>query len=177
MQIKDVASVESRTDHKGVVYESQNSMCYAWGIRPDTYSRRISRGWSKEKALTTRPRGKVIDPDGREWDTPKDMCEYWGVQYNTYLIRITKGGYSIEEALTLDSEEFRQRGILRKAVSEEDRTDHEGRVHNSRNAMCKYWGISLGTYRHRLSKGFSKKEALTMVASDNPHKYSYKFKE
>ena len=39
--------------------------------------------------------------------------------------------------------------------------DHNGAEFNSIAEMCKYWGISESTYRSRVRKGLSLKEALT----------------
>ncbi len=160
---KDIADIENRTDHKGKQYESQNAMCFAWGINPDTYSQRRRRGWDKEKALTKKPRGgKVIDPNGEVWTTAKEMCEHWNMPYTTYVQRVVNYGYSVAEALCTPVGDKKQRDVTEFSVPESERTDHEGTVFPSRRAMCMKWGVSEGAYRHRKERlGFDTKKALT----------------
>lgn len=160
---KDIADVENRTDHKGKEYDSQNAMCFAWGINPDTYSQRRRRGWDKEKALTKKPRGgKITDPNGKEWTTAKEMCEHWNVPYTTYVQRVTNYGYSVAEALCTAVGDKKQRDVTEFSVPESERTDHEGTVFPSRRAMCMKWGISEGAYRYRKERlGFDTEKALT----------------
>ena len=43
---------EKRTDHHGVVYQSTNKMCVAYGIGVVTYRSRLKRGLTVEEALT-----------------------------------------------------------------------------------------------------------------------------
>ena len=40
-------------DHLGFTYDSVTAMCNQYGIPRTTYIRRLERGWTKEKALTT----------------------------------------------------------------------------------------------------------------------------
>lgn len=42
-------------DHLGKIYPSIQTMCKAWGINGWTFSIRLNKGWSIEKALTTPP--------------------------------------------------------------------------------------------------------------------------
>lgn len=42
-------------DHLGKMYQSTVAMCKAWGINNWTFTTRLNKGWSIEKALTTPP--------------------------------------------------------------------------------------------------------------------------
>ena len=44
--------------------------------------------------------------------------------------------------------------------------DHNGAEFRSISEMCKYWSISESTYRSRVRKGLSLKEALTRKATN-----------
>ena len=46
------------------------------------------------------------------------------------------------------------------------RTDHNGTVYSTITKLCNHYGIKEATYRHRLEKGLSKKEALTKPIGD-----------
>ena len=41
-------------DHLGNKYQNVMEMCRAYGVKYDTYYQRLQRGWSKERALTTK---------------------------------------------------------------------------------------------------------------------------
>ena len=41
-------------DHLGNKYQNVMEMCKFYGVKYDTYYQRLQRGWSKERALTTK---------------------------------------------------------------------------------------------------------------------------
>lgn len=47
------------TDFTGKVFSSKTEMCDFYGISRNAYDQRINRGWSQEKALTSKTRGSV----------------------------------------------------------------------------------------------------------------------
>ena len=65
------------------------------------YYKRLSRGWSLEKALTVPSGGShpVRDHLGQEFRCARDMAIAWKVGYDAYLAR-RKYGWGIERALT-----------------------------------------------------------------------------
>ena len=92
------------TDHTGKKYSSITEMCNAYGIKPETYSRRINTyKWSVQKALTTpvKPNGGqyCYDHEGTRFKSESLMCKHWGINRKTYRYR-RNNGLSVEEALT-----------------------------------------------------------------------------
>ena len=88
-------------DHLGREYRSVRDMIRAWPVTESQYYKRLSRGWSLEKALTVPSGGyhPVRDHLGQEFRCARDMAAAWKVGYFTYLAR-RKYGWSLERALT-----------------------------------------------------------------------------
>lgn len=94
-------------DHKGNKYKSIKEKCEAYGIEPETYSRRIKvYGMSEEEALTKPVKkngGSVVyDHTGMRWKSFSLMCEHWGQQRKTVQYRLNQG-WDLERALTQKS--------------------------------------------------------------------------
>lgn len=92
-----------------------------------------------------------FDHTGVEHPSVTAMCEYWGVSTAAYYMRLQKG-WTLEEAL---SPYDPARDGRTKVWS-----DHEGRTFASKKAMCEVWGIKVGTFEQRMSRGWSLEEAL-----------------
>lgn len=92
-----------------------------------------------------------FDHTGVEHPSVTAMCEYWGVSTAAYYMRLQKG-WTLEEALS--PYDPARDGRTKVWV------DHEGRVYPSKKAMCEVWGIKVGTFEQRLSRGWSLEEAL-----------------
>ena len=58
-------------DFKGNTFESKTAMCKAYGLPISAYNRRMSRGWSQEKALTTPLK------NGKGYDNYVNMCKLY----------------------------------------------------------------------------------------------------
>ena len=88
-------------DHLGHEFRSIREMTRAWKVTDFQYYKRLSRGWSLEKALTVPSGGShpVKDHLGQEFCSVRDMARAWSVGYDAYLAR-RKYGWSIERALT-----------------------------------------------------------------------------
>lgn len=88
-------------DHLGHEYRSIREMTRAWKVTDFQYYKRLSRGWSPEKALTVPSGGShpVKDHLGQEFRCVRDMTRAWNVGYDAYLTR-RKYGWSLERALT-----------------------------------------------------------------------------
>lgn len=142
----------SMTDHTGRRFRSKSEMARAWGVNPSAFKSRIDRGWSIEEALESpgRRAGACVDPLGRSFPSKRAMCEAWGVKVPTYRAR-RSNGLPLELALLSE----------RVTVDGSRCTDPRGVRHASIGAMCDAWGVSKGTYRSRLDRGWSCEQALS----------------
>lgn len=92
------------TDHLGNSYPSCHAMCQHYGLDMYLYKRRIEKGWSKEKALTTpsnyrEPNGQSItDHKGVTYPSHKKICDAYGI-HPTVFSRKLKKGYPIKDIL------------------------------------------------------------------------------
>ena len=159
------ADIENRTDHLGKLHPSENAMCAAHGVPLSTYKGRLSRGWTKEQALSV-PRGgtdrKVNKRDGRVPDhlgnlypSIAAMCRAWDLSEKVYWSRKRLLKWPLEKILTTP---VRENEDAANAVPVQD---HEGREFRSISAMCRYWEIGLSTYRERRKRGWDVERALT----------------
>lgn len=149
-------------DHLGNEYPTTRAMCEAWNIDYDLYLARLRNGFSVQKALEKlTPRDKdaalyngLVDINGVEYKTLTAMCQAWGISVKCFVGRIERG-WSFEEALSIPAD-------TSNPVKRHSRvSDHVGNKFTSVNAMCKHWGVNLGTYKYRVKHGLSVEEALT----------------
>lgn len=82
------------SDHLGNLYGSIKDMCAYWHIRPETFSRRITKyKMTLEEALTLPVKGnggiKCYDHLGQEFYSEAEMCQYWNVNRSVYRYRIS----------------------------------------------------------------------------------------
>lgn len=138
-------------DHLGNVYPSMAAMCREYNIKPDTYTKRIKKGWSIQEALITgdTSRKECEDYLGNIYGSIGEMCNAYNITRAKYDHRI-KAGWSIEDALTKPDAVY------------VPCTDHLGKEYSCVSEMCKSWGVSVAKYNHRLRKGMSQEEALTL---------------
>lgn len=154
----EVSEIE-RTDFNGVIFDSVKDMCIYHNVSIMTYYGRRNRGMTVSEALLSNKSrngsvDKRTDHTGRTFNTITEMIKFWGREPEAYYQAI-RDGRSIEEALT---------GIykLSKGSTIEDRTDHLGNVYRTKKDMCKAYGITHGTYFHRIhDSGWDKERALT----------------
>jgi len=66
-------------DHLGKEFKSKSAMCESYGIDRITYTRRLGRGWSQEKALTAPAEDKYNGELGKS--TPEER-EAWKKAYD-----------------------------------------------------------------------------------------------
>jgi hypothetical protein len=152
--------LEKRTDHEGVVYETAKAMYAKWNITENIYAGRLRGGWTKEEALTgirnysLEELEERTDHEGVVYETKTAMCKKWNISPYAYHGRL-KHGWTKEEALT---------GIRNYSDEEiEKRTDHEGVIYKTANAMYKKWNITKSIYQSRVKLGWTKEEALTGI--------------
>ena len=136
-------------DHTGAKYENLKEMCTAWNVSVHTYQRRISQGYSRERALTEADDFIYItDHKGNGFLTIQSMCAAYGISTALYTSRI-KRGKSIAEALEMPIED--------------NRVEYNGKTYASMKDLAKEHNISVGTLKSRLKYGWSLEEAVTGV--------------
>lgn len=153
--------VEDLTDPNGRVWNNQKEMSEAWNVKYETFCGRRRRGMSVSEALTyqhptsTVSESERTDHTGKVFDSKKAMFDFWNTDQAS-VDQAIKNGHTLEEALT---------GMFssRWGSDIESRTDHTGRVFETERAMCKFWGITHGTYYHRIHDSkMTKEQALTL---------------
>lgn len=136
-------------DHNGVEYENLKEMCAAWNISVHTYQKRVSKGYSLEKALTEPDDSvAVTDHNGNSYPTIQSMCAAYGISVSLYTSRI-KRGKSIEEALV--------------TPLEDNSVEYNGKTYASLKELAEEHNTNAGTLRSRLKLGWSLEEAVTGV--------------
>jgi len=151
-----MSSAKEVYDHMGNYFSSLSGMCKYWGISPDLYLKRLSRGWSQKDVLTKARRGVkqktsvIRDKYGRVFTSLVDMCRFYNVNVDTYKER-RQAGFSQEMCL------------LKCQVYTTTIQDHTGREYASLKDMCIAWGISEDVFLNRLNRGDTMKETLEVV--------------
>ena len=144
------------TDHQGRKFKSCTEMCDFWGVDLDLYNSRVhSRKWTKERALTTPVKTKIImklptvDHQGRNFESFEQLAKHYAMCPKTLKNRL-KGGMSLEEALTIPVR--RGQHVVCK--------DHLGTIYWTFKDMCKHWGAKYSTFIERFNRGLSIEECL-----------------
>ena len=138
-------------DHLGNVYLSEKAMCDAYGINYSSYCAQKRRGIPLKECLTPKIAQTVTDHHGNKFKNRKQMCKRYGVDPTTFKNRM-ENGWSLEKALTTPSAKDAEKLACK---------DHKGKKYESTSAMCKTYGIEMGTYQRRLERGWGIKRALT----------------
>ena len=97
--------------------------------------------------------GKCQDHLGKDFNSVQEMCDYWEIPRTTYENRIKRERLSLEDALTRPKKDIRKNNCKQCQ-------DHLGNNFNSIKEMCEFYNISVTTYKRRLKKGISVKNAL-----------------
>ncbi|MBR3602820.1 MAG: hypothetical protein IKL49_10925 [Lachnospiraceae bacterium] len=140
-------------DHMGTKYENLKEMCTAWNISVHSYQRRISQGYSRERALTEPDDFiSITDHKGNSFPTIQSMCAAYGISTALYTTRI-KRGKSISEAL--------------ETPIEDNSVEYNGKTYASMKDLAKEHNISVGTLKSRLKYGWSLEEAVSGVKVKN----------
>lgn len=77
-----MSSAKEVYDHMGNYFSTVSGMCKYWGISPDLYLKRISRGWSQKDALTKVRRNRqpvikqIIDENGNVFSSISEMQKF-----------------------------------------------------------------------------------------------------
>lgn len=136
-------------DHVGVEYESLKEMCLAWGVSVHTYQKRISKGYTLERALTEPDDAvAVTDHKGNTYPTIQSMCAAYGISLSLYFSRI-KRGKSIAETL--------------ETPIEDNSVAYAGKTYPSLKDLAAEFNINAGTLRSRIKLGWTLEEAITGI--------------
>lgn len=100
----------------------------------------------------------VADHLGNRFNSVGAMCEYWGIERCVFDKRV-KLGWSLKDSLEKES----------RGKNTGERIDHLGNEFDSRELMCKHWGIDIDVYRFRRNLGYSVKDALTLDIGCRDH--------
>ena len=138
-------------DHNGAIYLSEKAMCDAYGINYSSFRSQRRRGITLKECLTPKRTQTVTDHHGNKFKTRSEMCEFYGVDPSTFKNRIDKN-WSLEKALTTPSAKDAEKLACK---------DHTGKKYESTSAMCKAYGVEIGTYQRRLERGWDIERALT----------------
>lgn len=137
----------------GILYSSITKLCEKYNIKHSTFTKRIKKGYSLERALNPDHIPKSIglqtnDHDNNTFNSVKSKCEHHNINITSYYGRLTLG-WSEEQALTLVPHENRFKIICPKGIT-----------HVSKKAMLKFYNITRKQYYNRLSSGWTESQAL-----------------
>lgn len=117
------------TDHLGNDYPSCHAMCQHYNLDMYLYKRRIKKGWSKEKALTTpsnykEPQGQpVTDHKGVTYPSQKKLCDAYGIHPSVFSRKFKKG-YPMKDILEPKEKYLYDDGIGHQFKTLEDFAKH-----------------------------------------------------
>lgn len=117
------------SDHLGNDYPSCNAMCQHYDIDMYLYKRRIKKGWSKEKALTTPSNYKeaqgqpVTDHKGITYPSQKKLCDAYGIHPSVFSQKFKKG-YPMKDILEPKEKYLYDDGIGHQFKTLEDFAKH-----------------------------------------------------
>lgn len=137
-----------------IEYKSISDACRAYNISMQTYYNRLKRGKSPEEALLMEKEisnaKETIDHLGNKFRTLEHMCKYYNINKVTFKSRL-KCGMDLKEALTTPINKIKRIEPI----------DYLGKKYKSIEDMCKYYNISVKTFRSKMHSGCTVKEALT----------------
>ena len=147
-------------DHLGNHYNSQAEMARAYGLTKEQYIARKRNGWDVKRILTT-PVGGIGSGSGFEFNgvnyaSKKDFCQKNGLNYDVFIHR-TNAGMTKEEAYNA--------GIAPQVRTKGAVADHKGNVYPSIKEMCKFYDVSVATYKYRVAQGWTLEATLTTPRS------------
>lgn len=104
---------------------------------------------------------EITDHQGRKFKSCEEMCEFWGVDLENYNCRVHSLKWTKERALTTP---VKNRSRLTLPT-----TDHQGRSFESFEQLARCYSMCPDTLKHRLKRGMSLEQALTMPARRGQH--------
>lgn len=144
------------TDHKGDKFPSIVDMCKHWGISKNAYYRRLSRGWSLEKALSfpikkVRKSKSYVDFNGNVFTSASSLAKEYGVSFRV-ITRLLDKGKTAEEIT---------RFLSKRTKGEFMYEDHLGNKYPTYSKMAEAYGINTRLFATRRNRGWTIEEALT----------------
>ena len=160
---KSLSYIKS-ADHLGNEYKNFTEMCQAYGKSLETVNARLNRGWTLEDALTIPIDEtkclKSVDHLGNEYDTFSKMCQAYKKGHRIVRARLNMG-WPLEKALTTPAGETKCLKSL----------DHLGNEYSSFTEMCRLYEKNPEIVNHRLNKGWTLENALTVPIGESHEKY------
>ena len=150
-------------DHKGNEFRSKKEMCETYGIQVKTFDRRMQYGCKLGMALKLSKGctdADAIDHLGNKYSSIHEMALHYGINKDIYVERI-RHNWSVKKALTTPI-----RKKAKNSDSGEIVEDHLGNKYRSKEEMCNAYNILYATFRGRIDRGWSLKDALTTEPSD-----------
>lgn len=150
-------------DHLGNKFPSKKAMALYYGITPVVLAKRISRGWSLEKSLTTpiNPQlPEVQDHLGNTFVGKKELYKHYDV-VSRIADKLLAAGFSLEDVL-MKKEGVYNTGRVQK--------DHLGNTFVGLKSMCEHYKITTSAYYQRLRAGWTLEDTLTTSLGDHTKK-------
>lgn len=104
---------------------------------------------------------EITDHQGRKFKTCEEMCDFWGVDLDVYRCRVHSLKWTKERALTTP--------VKTRVRMKLPTVDHQGRTFESFEQLARHYAMCPETLKHRLKKGMSLEEALTMPVRRGQH--------
>ena len=104
---------------------------------------------------------EITDHQGRKFKTCDEMCDFWGVDLDAFRCRVHSLKWTKERALTTP---VKTRVRIKLPTS-----DHQGRTFESFEQLARNYAMCPDTLKHRLKRGLSLEEALTMPVRRGQH--------
>lgn len=150
------------TDHKGDKFPSVVDMCKHWGISKNAYYRRLSRGWSLERVLSSpikevRKGTSYVDFMGNVFPSVSSLAKEYGVSISV-ITRLLNEGKTTEELTYF---------LSKRLEGEFMYEDHLGNKFPSYSKMAEAYGINARLFATRRNRGWTIEEALTGKRKNN----------
>ena len=104
---------------------------------------------------------EIIDHQGRKFKTCEEMCDFWGVDLDVYRCRVHSLKWTKEKALTTP--------VKNRVRMKLPTVDHQGRTFESFEQLARNYAMCPDTLKHRLKRGMSLEQALTMPVRRGQH--------
>lgn len=104
---------------------------------------------------------EITDHQGRKFKSCEEMCEFWGVDLDVYRCRVHSLKWTKERALTTPV-----KNRIRLTLPT---LDHQCRSFESFEQLARFYKMCPDTLKHRLKKGMSLEQALTMPVRRGQH--------
>lgn len=104
---------------------------------------------------------EITDHRGRKFKSCAEMCDFWGVDLDVYRCRVHSLKWSKKRALTTP--------VKNRVRMKLPTTDHQGRNFESFEQLARNYAMCPDTLKHRLKRGMSLEQALTMPVRSGQH--------